>query len=368
MGSLISYRSKAMNVSIITMTRTYNYGATMQAFALQTYVESLGHNCDIIDHMGFKGKHKKISLFDMSKSNILKIPVKRQIEKGYYSFESFYNDYMKMTRRYDTYEELVESPPSSDIFITGSDQVWNPRDPKYRKFFLEFVPNSKVKISYAASIGDPIIPDEKKKYYKKQLERFHSISVREKEGKKLIDVLTDQDVIVNCDPIFLIDKEKWCSIEKPIGNIKKPFILCYMIYIPEWYNSFIKELKRKTGLEVVLLGLSGINRIYADKQIRCAGPSEYLWLFDNAELIVSSSFHGNAFSILFEKKLISIPDPKRPDRIHNLLSLFGLESCELFENNISIIDKIQSIDREYIKNVIVQQQQYTKEYFDKAFL
>lgn len=351
-----------MKASIITMTCTYNYGATLQAFALQQYIESLGCECDIINHMGWEN-HRTISYKEGLKSFLLKVLFKKQLELGYERFEKFYKQHMHMTRRYNTVKDLVDDPPDSDLFITGSDQVWNPRDPKYQKFFLEFVPDSRMKISYAASLGDSFIPEDKKRYYSEQLKRFNAISVREEQGKKLIGELTDKDVNVNCDPVILIDSDKWRSLEKPIKNLRKPYILCYMIYVPEWFNTFVKEVKRNTGMDIVVLGLNGISKVYDDKYIRCAGPAEFLWLFDNAEMVISSSFHGNVYSILFEKKLVSLPDPKRPDRIHNLLSLFGLESFELYENDISIIEKLKPVDKETMKKVISQQQQKTNEYF-----
>ena len=353
-----------MNVSIITMTKTYNYGATMQAFALQTFLESLGHQCTLIDHMGFGGVHRTISLTDFSRSNLYKLPYKRKLEQGYRSFERFYDENMNMTDRYDSFESLCSNPPESDAFVTGSDQVWNPRDAKYRKFFLEFVPEGKQRVSYAASIGDAFIPEEKVEYYKTQLEKFDSISVRESQGKKLLEGLTQKEINVNCDPVFLLDVDKWRSLEKPITTIKKPYILCYMIYMPEWYNEWIKKIKRETGFEIICVGLDGFRRIFCDKYIRCAGPSELLWLIDNAEFVVSSSFHGNAFSVLYGKKLISLPDPKRPDRIHNLLSMFGLEECELYENNPK--KEAYTIDYKSIEFVMKEQRSNAYKYLSSA--
>lgn len=325
-----------MKASIITMTKTYNYGATMQAYALQTYVESLGINCDIIDHMGFEGEHKKIKLTDLSKSNLLKIPYKLSLDCGYKSFELFYRQYIHLTRRYASDDELMNNPPNSDFFISGSDQVFNPRDPKLHKFLLDFVPQGKKRISYAASVGDPCIPNEKKEYYRRQLKTFDAISVREEQGKRIISELTDKKIFQNVDPVFLLDKEEWRRVEKPVNLDKDRYLLCYMIYKPEWFNQWIKKYARKNQLKIVNVGLNGFTKQHTDKFIRSAGPSEFLWLFDNATQVVSSSFHGNAFAILFGKPLISIPDPKRPDRLDNLLSEFDIKDCELFENNADI--------------------------------
>lgn len=305
----------------------------MQAFALQSFIESLGYTCNIIDHMGYAESHRKISLIDFSRANLLKLPYKFSLENGYRSFESFYTSYMKMGHRYSNYSELLHNPPDSDVFISGSDQVFNPRDAKLNRFLLEFVPVTKKRMSYAASIGDASIPEEKQFMYTENLEKFDTISVREKQAQAILSDLTSRPAQINCDPIFLLDKQKWESLEKPVSGLHPEFILCYMLYIPAWYEEWIYTFKRKTGLEVVCVGLDGYRRIYHDHYIRNAGPAEFLWLINHAKIVISSSFHGNAFSILFGKPLISILDPKRPDRIHNLLSLFGLEECEMYEDD-----------------------------------
>ena len=126
-----------MKVSIITMTCTYNYGATLQAYALQEFVESMGHSCDIIDHMGWYG-HRTIHL-ECNIDSFLKYPFKSKLEQGFKNFEDFYLQNMHMTTRYESIKALYNSPPDSDVFITGSDQVWNPRDLR-GEFYLDFAP------------------------------------------------------------------------------------------------------------------------------------------------------------------------------------------------------------------------------------
>lgn len=352
-----------MKASIITMTCTYNYGATLQAFALQTYIENLGHSCNIINHMGWSG-HRTVLTDKLSKDTILKMPYKKALEIGYSRFEAFYYNRMHMTKRYATIKELYENPPDSDVFITGSDQVWNPRDLR-KEFYLDFVPAVAKKISYAASIGVPAIMDDKKEIIRELLKGFQKISVRESSAKDNIQHLTDIEVSKNCDPVFLIGQDEWRKVESPINGLPDDYILCYMIYKPKWINSWLKQVKRKTGKKVIFMGLNGFRPVECDKYIRCAGPEEFLWLIDHASCVVSSSFHGIAFSVLFGKPLVAMPDPPRPDRINNLLSLFELHDRILYENKTNGI--FTWYDYCNIERIIKTEQNKTKTYFLSTF-
>ena len=357
-----------MNVSIITMTRTYNYGATLQAYALQTYVESLGHNCEVIDHMRVcEDEHRKIKLNARSVDNFLQLPYKRKLESGFSNFESFYCDYMHMGKKYTNDEALFANPPEYDVYITGSDQVWNPRYIK-EKFYLGFAPKQAKKISYAVSLGVTDIPEENQEIIKKYLGKMDSISVRESAGKMAIEKLTDKKVKLNCDPIFLLNREEWRNVESSVEGVPEDYILCYMIYKPNWINNWLKEVKKKTKKKIVFVGLTGYRPVYCDKFIRTAGPREFLWLIDHASAIATSSFHGTAFSIMFGKPVIAMPDPPRPARIHNLLGMFGLGNQEIYEPRVDdklietydyakiagIIDKQRAISHDYLVNAMME--------------
>lgn len=360
--------AKQRTAGIITMTSTYNYGATLQAFALQEYVEKLGGRAEVIDHMRVCNEaHRQIDLKDFSKGNLLMMPYKRSLEKGYSNFEKFYKEHMHMGRRYDSDEELLADPPEYDVYISGSDQVWNPRYIR-EKFYLTFAKPGKKRISYAASLGVSAIPEESKPVLADFLKQMDGISVREAPGKAMIEELTDKKVNLNCDPIYLLDRDTWRSYEKPVSGVEEGYILCYMIYKPAWLNTWLKALKKKTGKKIILVGLNGFRPVVHDKFIRSAGPCEFLWLIDHADAVVTSSFHGTAFSLMFGKPVIAIPDPPRPDRIRYLLSLFGRSQCEMMECDTNKafepydyemieqkIKELRAISNDYLKEFLVQE-------------
>ena len=355
-----------MKASIITMTSTYNYGATLQAYALQEFIKKLNCSCDIIDHMSSGESHKTVKLGDLSRENIKRIPYKWQLERGYARFEDFYEQHMNMSRRYPTVENLKANPPESDLFVSGSDQVWNYKDPKLDRFLLDFVPDNKFKVSYAASMGNSDLPEEKKDKYAQAFTRFNRISVREKEAQALLQPLTDREVNIHCDPAFLLSAEEWRTIQKPVkGVIPGKYILCYMLHLPAWFNEWAKELKKETGLPIVFVGLNGYRPVTHDKYVRNAGPGEFLWLIDNAAMVVSSSFHGNVFSLIFGKKLISTPDKNRPDRIHNLLRMFGENRRELYDPESRWIS--ETVDGEAVELLAQAEREKSREYFKNIF-
>ena len=351
-----------MKASIITMTRTYNYGATLQAYALQEYINQMGHDCEIIDHMRVCNQaHRKVAISDLSLNNIISFPYKYRLEKGYYNFEKFYDEFMNMGKYYDD-NTLISNPPNYDVYITGSDQVWNPRYIK-EKFYLSFVRKG-IKISYAASLGVSEVPDDKKEIMSDLINNMDMISVREEQGKEMIEELTDKKVNRNCDPIYLLTQQQWRSIEKSVDLEENEYILCYMIYKPKWLNEWLKTIKKQTNKKIVFVGLSGYRKVYCDEFIRDAGPREFLWLIDHAYAVVTSSFHGTAFSIMFNKPFIAMPDPPRPDRIKNLLNLFEIKGHILINNEKINFDQINSLK---IEDIMKKERECSNKYLKAAF-
>ena len=317
-----------VKVSIITMNSAYNYGAQLQAYALKEAVTGLGCECNIIDRRRQLQKDVKLSpsLYD-----ITAYMHKQKLTEGYRAFEDFDRNYHNLTTtNYKEHDTLMQNPPDSDVFITGSDQVWNPLgfDPAY---FLDFVPLGRRRISYAASLGISEIPERQKECYYKLLSEFDSISVREEKAKELLAGLLKKDIEVHCDPVFLLGKERWMAIEKPVEGIRRPYILCYILYRPKWLNNVIRAVKRKTGKTIVLVDLSGWRNIYHDMYIRNAGPREFIWLINYADGLITSSFHGTAFASIFGKPFISIINPEKPARIQNILEKLDLTDHNLME-------------------------------------
>lgn len=353
-----------MKVNIVTMNSSYNYGAALQAYALQQKVKSLGVECEFVDQRAIL---KKNTAAPKGVRGLLFLPSyilnKKELEKGYRSFEGFVNEYQTLTEKnYADYSYLKNNPTDADVYITGSDQVWNTLSCRPINF-LEFAPNGKKKISYAASMGIDHIVEEKKETVKEYLKDFSSISVREEDAAEELKEVTDKKIEVNIDPVFLLSENEWKKIQTTNFKITKPYILCYILFRPKWLNKKLKEIHKKTKKDIVVIDLSIYRGIYKNKTIRSAGPREFLELLYKSDGVVTSSFHGTALSIIYHKKFYSIVNPKSPSRIQNLLKKLGLETRIIDEN--SIIDFKEDIDYSYSDAVIKQEQDKSTEYLLK---
>ncbi len=349
-------------VRIITKHSSYNFGAMLQAYALQKVVSGLGTKCKIIDLRQPKPQTKWSWFSPRGIINNLAYKIhKKEIQQGFLKFENFIDDLDK-TERYDDQYSLYDNPPQADVYLSGSDQVWNPLKVS-EAFFLRFAPKGSIRASYAASLGVDYLPEGTRRLVKEYLNDFDYISVREQDGKEIIEDLTEKEVDVNLDPTLLLREDEW----KEVGvepTIKRPYILCYVLYRPKWLNKWLKKVKSITKKEIVLVTTNAFRNVYNDKVVRCAGPKEFLGLIQGADFVISSSFHGVALSIATRKPFYAVINPNMPSRINNLLSLTNLEDRIVNEkekfsfSNIdySKVEKILNIEREksldYLKSLL----------------
>ena len=326
-------------IAIVTKHSAYNYGAMLQAYALQSTIEKLGGAPIIVDF----GKQKRPGV-KMQKSfsglvkKIYSIRYKKELTEGYKRFEQFRDKSLYLSNAYKSYAELKNNPPEADVYVVGSDQVWNPLRISETNF-LRFVPDDKVKASYAASMGISNIPEGSKRLFAEYVSDFDFISVREEDAKNLIEASTEQECRVDVDPVFLLSEDEWREVSVS-SQIKKPYILCYCIYRPQWLNNWLKKLHNATGKDIVVVTTNAYRNLYHNRIVRNAGPKEMLGLLINADFVVSSSFHGVALSIVNNKPFYAIINPDAPSRIENMLTRFHLENRILSPNHLPVLDEI----------------------------
>jgi hypothetical protein len=359
-------------VGILTMHRVLNYGSVLQAFATQYVINKLGFNCEIIDYQYpniFQFEHG-VNFIPMSlKSKIAKkIWLKKRWRK-INKFELFYKKYLHLSCFYDSPYSIKKNPPLYDIYMTGSDQVWNPRFTKGdTTFLLDFIKDKK-KISYASSFACDHLDNAYVGAFKSLLQEYSNISVREDGGKKIIKELLNIDVPVVLDPTLLISLEDWMSISKNrfYGRYKnKKYILVYMLNYAFDPTSIIYKVINKIhkdySLEIISIGKLNDKLIPEYKSIEAAGPIEFLNLFLGASCIITSSFHGTAFALNFEKPLFSISDTNmnNDDRQISLLKHLNLYNC--------IVNKNSNIEDLTIENNVTSGAKYLIEDMRKSSL
>jgi len=242
-------------------------------------------------------------------------------EEKFNCFEKRYITYTEHTYYADSdFSELVQR---YDCFITGSDQVWNPYYEGTNPFFyLGFVPKGR-RIAYAPSIAHNVIPEAMKGRYKKWLGQIDYLSVREIAGRDLIMKEFGLAAKVVCDPVFLLSEDEWHSISVPPQTKKKYFA----VYILGKKTVELKDLIRAYEKKYQLVAID----IYSKDEARSyfAGPEEFLGLIENAEFVFTDSFHGTAFSVIFQKPMVIVArdgNNKTSSRVDSLLHILGIKN------------------------------------------
>lgn len=344
-------------IGIMTLFHeNYNYGAALQAFALQKALETVGYEAKVLDYQRLiqpigvgKGslaqKIKKklavtckgdvINLISYPFSKKLQAEKKPLLDARKAKFQAFYQAHMAVSAPYDI-ATIDMANNDFDAFVCGSDQVWRPGsfDPNY---YLNFADEDKVRFSYAASMGVRELSADARSAMIPLIEKLNRISVREQEAQDILRKYTDRDIQVVLDPTLLWDSAFWKNIARmPEGVTPGKYVFCYLIGENNRNRDSAKAIAAKLGLP--LAAIPGVSRVqaydfqYADINLADVGPDEFLGLILNAAAVVTDSFHACVFSILFGKTFYALERFNRNDknsmngRIYDLLNMFSLDS------------------------------------------
>lgn len=322
-----------MKTGLITFYHIHHYGAVLQAYATRCAVESLGSECEILNYYVNQNNElfKKPTSIRSAAANAHTALHYRALQARRDRFEEFARKCLPVTeRRYGSFEELQRDPPAYDVYLSGSDQIWNPKlfpDGRFDPVFFGAFAGGR-KIAYAPSFGIPRIPDGMEEELKGYLSQFSALSVREQQGQKIIRDLTGREVPVVLDPTLLLRREDW-NVLAAEPAMRRGYILCYCISEPGALIPYVRRLAEETGLPVVQL--CGI-RQKVHPRAECildAGPAQFLGLFRGAGYVCTNSFHGTVFSLQFEKPFFTAVAPSEmaapeQSRTFSLLQSMGL--------------------------------------------
>jgi hypothetical protein len=352
-----------MKIGIITFWWSEdNYGQILQCYALQKYLKNAGHDAYLIRYYPKNDYVKtpflkkithilnpvKVFKFLMTKKKIFYN--KKEKMNNPRNFDEFRNQYIKQSEKiYYTYSELVQNPPEADVYAVGSDQVWNfhgnrliKAKPQLRAFFLNFG-NEKVKrIAYAASFGRDTVSDDFLKEIKPLLKKFNYISVREKSGVAICRQGGVNNAEWTPDPTMLLNAEIYRLLYKDnqIRNeYKKPYCLLYILGNECKFSiNHIYLWAREKGLEIVYITGNAKHDTY--KKLYATIP-EWLYIIDNAEYVITNSYHCSVFSLIFQKKFgvicLNGKDSEMNNRFIAIFDLFKMRP-RFINNDINIMD------------------------------
>ena len=360
-------------IAIITRHAVANYGSILQSFATQSILDKLGYDSKIIDYIREDEKGGKIvkvklqgnSVGKMNKNFLNKIIyVISQFpnyEYSYRKFKKFRKRLLNQTKEYSTIEELKNNCPKADIYMTGSDQVWGEiggdcYDPVY---FLDFVPDKSKCISYSASFGKEKISDKLLKNLPTLLNKYSDIMVREQSAVEIINKNTSKKSELVLDPTLLLNREQWES--KAQGKLKyEKYILIYQLHKNKKFDDYAKEVAKKMGLPLLRIGPSINSITRSGKFIYMPTPENFLKYLKNATLLLTDSFHGTVFSLIFNKQFIEILPGETSTRVINILKLTNLtdrilqdyNDFSLINTKINFEDANKILEKERNKSII----------------
>jgi hypothetical protein len=344
-----------MKIGILTFHRAHNYGALLQAYALQTFLKNLGHEVNLIDYWpeyhrsdyklipnfksrSFSGKIKAVLYFLIGFFKILKR------SRGYEQFiVKQFN--LSCNPRFKTDIEIKYL--EYDAVVYGSDQIW--RYSNYDTFegfsdvyFGAYPKNVKKKVAYAASMGVINSSKIEESYLKSVLHNFNSISVRENNLKSVIEKILGHPVPLVLDPVFLLNRNQWLNLNAASNILpKEKYIFFYHLTFSKDAINFTNSLKAYYGFRIIEIRGRVAPLLFGNRYAQTASPSDFISLIQNAEIVVSTSFHGVAFSLLFEKQFYALGMNNNSNRVQTLLGELGvsrryLKKSESFDLNEKI--------------------------------
>lgn len=356
---------KNKKIGICSCFNSHNYGSMLQAYATQYAIEKSGYNSEFIVY-----KKKKNLTFIIKQvprvfnSNLMSdkmLVIKKKLAMKKFpgiqakeklrskAFESFKKNYYRhFSNEYYGYDTLVSGTHNYDAILVGSDQLWTPGGLASNFYNLMFVPDEINKVSYATSFGVSNIPWYQKSRTKTYLHRINHLSVREVRGAQIIKEISGIEAKVVVDPTLLLTQDEWTKVIPGKRIVEEPYIFCYFLGENELHRFLAEELQEKTGLKIVctphLDSFVKRDLTFGDEQLFDIGPDGFVNLIRNADLIITDSFHGTIFSILYHKKFITFNRfsngvQSRNSRIDSLLNLTGLIERRFSKN---ILEEISS--------------------------
>ena len=372
-----------MKIGIVTYVKCDNYGAELQAYAMQYVYNKLGYDAEILD---LEKQSKDIAssmstivpaIVNRFKIYGLKAPIKiydlvvdvlkrkqavrthtAEIEAKHQLFIKFFNEKIKHSSKYYTLENICSEDLPYDAYVAGSDQIWNYMHTDFLDvYFLKFANrfNAK-KISYAASISVPDIPLRLQAKYKELFENMDSIGVRELNAKTLVEKYSTQKATVVLDPTLLITKDTWkAEIAREIKKGEK-YVLIYTLSGSKYIRALAKHIAKEMGnIKVVNIkpnfmpeGNDGIEHLYQ------VGPAEWVGLILNASYMVTDSFHGTAFSINFNVPFTTLlnPSSNMNSRVLSILEITNLKDRIIYDNGKELKPHSLTVDYAPVNDII----------------
>ncbi|OKZ21177.1 MAG: hypothetical protein BHV77_08775 [Bacteroides sp. 43_108] len=358
-----------MKIGILTFHRAHNYGAVLQAYALKEFLKTIYSDVEVVD---YKPSYFEIYNNGSNFKNLLSTSLVRFIKNLYFypyikkrndAFNKFIKDDISPSSKCYTQKDTIKG---YDVLVYGSDQIWNGNHTNGPdNIFWGYMTSVETKkIVYAASTSETFFNIEKAQYIKNALQNFDSISVRERSILTLLNKYTEKSIEYVVDPTFLLSKRNW--IDKfNLKETKHDYILIYQVRETPLTLEIAKDYAKKNNLRIIIL-TKMVYQYFDSKYNQTASPKDFVSLIMNADLVLTTSFHGTIFSVIFRKNFYTINVNKEiNERSFSLLSNIGLNNRLIYEKPykytdvdynsdiISKIDKLITSSQNYIQKSLI---------------
>lgn len=351
-----------MKIYTLTFQFACNYGAVLQAYALKTYLEEQGHDVRVIDywpHYSQRNNHWYSAIKEsLTIKNFLLLPFEYFRER---KFDLFKNKYLRLTRRCLNKED-INCLEKRDVVIVGSDQVWNSKllEEINEVYFLN-IDVADIRVSYAASGGQDSWDESMIREIAENAEKIDYVSVREQVFYDDLRKFTTKSIQVVPDPVFLLDKEQYGKILKPVNE--KDYVLIYYTDGQGLTETLAHQLAEKYELKIYKIGSRKTSNGIIGTGDACV--EEFLGWIENARFVVTCSFHGIAFSIILRKQFYAIQAGERSDRLCTMLKNCKLEK-RFLKNERDLCSLTETIDYDDCEKAIYEYATMGKSFLNRC--
>lgn len=362
-----------MKIGILTFQRALNYGAFLQAYATMSFLRNNGYNAEMVDywpreHADYVNKRKLTArgLINKTKQFIIYLLSTPLFKERTRKMNLLRQHYLGLSKKplYIKGEEL--SKTNYDVVVYGSDQIWwnhaiySPKIAYDKTYWGYYLPDKTKRVAYAPSMGIIDIQEHDKAFIKDALTKFSSLSTRETSLRDALQPYTYKDITVVLDPVFLPDKEFWLK-QIPARKIKEPYLLYYSLIPTHEAHSHAEALAKSKGLRLVEITANVRDFRTSPDLIQTADALEFVSLIRHADYVVSTSFHGTAFSIILEKQFCVVGLGKRSDRVVSLLKQLGID-----ERYTNVPSTLENIDYESVNKRLYWMQEASRNYITES--
>lgn len=339
-----------------------NYGSTLQCYALQRYLQKRGH---LPEHLRDYRANPFLILKRLKNIKYFRLFFAKA--KAQMSMQHFIKKYITLSKYgYFTEKAMFKHCPKVDCFIAGSDQIWrNANGSRY----LNFAPDNAIKISYAASFGMEKIPSDMEEQIRKWLARLNGISVRENTAVEMVENLVGKKALKLIDPTLLIDGDEYPYVQVE----KENYCYCYFLNLNSKRDvcfEAIEEFTLAENLELLITAPSNYN-LFLDKNPIFPSVEEWLGYYKNADCIVTNTYHGMLFCIIFKKQFLFFAQEgrseKENDRFYSLMSMLNLEDRLITREDVALFSKKMqtTINYEKVYSILRSERIRTNMFFEE---